>query len=72
MLGGLHIYGGFNISPYLAMRVFEAVDEINAKNLNRELSHLDDGECELCKGDAAKELRDDAAQPDQPGRQWTA
>jgi len=42
MVGGTHIYGGFNLSPYLALRVFEAVQEITAGNLNVSLSHVDD------------------------------
>ncbi len=72
MTGGIHLYGGFNISPYLALRVFEAVGEITLANLNRELSHLDDDQCGLCHPERAEESGHDAPQPDRPGRQWTA
>ena len=47
MVGGTHLYGGFNLSPYLALRVFEAVKEISAQNLNVSLSHVDDDNCEI-------------------------
>ena len=49
MVGGTHIYGGFNLSPYLALRVFEAVKEITSQNLNVSLSHVDDDNCEICQ-----------------------
>ena len=49
MVGGTHIYGGFNLSPYLALRVFEAVKEIQSQNLDVSLSHVDDDNCEICQ-----------------------
>src|SRR5215470_17800167 len=49
MVGGTHIYGGFNISPYLAHRVFEAVKEITTQNLDASLSHVDDDNCAICQ-----------------------
>ncbi len=72
MVGGTHIYGGFNISPYLALRVFEAVNEITSQNLDSTLSHVDDDNCPICRGVQAKEKGHDAAQPDRPGREWAA
>lgn len=75
MVGGTHIYGGFNLSPYLALRVFEAVKEITSENLNVSLSHVDDDNCEICrqaKAKSDKEMGNDAAQPGRPGREWAA
>ena len=82
MVGGPHIYGGFNLSPYLALRVFEAVKEITTQNVDISLSHVDDDNCEICRQaqakpkpfDAAqdKETGNDAAQPGRPGREWAA
>ena len=80
MVGGTHIYGGFNLSPYLALRVFEAVKEITTGNLNVSLSHVDDDNCEICQKAKAKsfdvaqdkEQGNDAAQPGRPGREWAA
>jgi hypothetical protein len=72
MVGGTHIYGGFNLSPYLALRVFEAVREITSQNLDVSLSHVDDDNCEICRGSKAKEAGHDAAQPGRPGREWAA
>ena len=76
-MGGsdLHIYGGFNLSPYLAMRMFEVVDEISSRNVDPTLSHIDDDQCEVCRRaaqESRKEPADDAAQPDRSGREWTA
>jgi len=73
MVGGTHLYGGFNLSPYLALRVFEAVKEISTQNLNVSLSHVDDDNCEICRSAKAKEQeKNDAAQPGRPGREWAA
>ncbi len=72
MIAGTHIYGGFRISPYLAMRVFEAVDEINAKNNDPALSHTSDDDCPLCISTREKEATHDAAEPGGPRHQWTA
>ena len=76
MVGGTHIYGGFNISPYLALRVFEAVKEITAQNLDVSLSHVDDDNCAICRQNQAasqgKEAGHDAAQPGRSGREWAA
>ena len=80
MVGGTHIYGGFNLSPYLALRVFEAVKEITAQNLDVSLSHVDDDNCEICRSAKAKsfdsaqdkEAGNDAAQPGREGREWAA
>ena len=86
MVGGTHIYGGFNLSPYLALKVFDAVKEITSENLNVSLSHVDDDNCEICRGaqaksldkaqgktiDKAQETGNDAAQPGRPGREWAA
>ncbi len=72
MVGGLHVYGGFRLAPDLAARVFEAVGEIVAQAVNRELSHLDDGDCPLCRNSFAKEAEHDAVGLDGPRRQWTA
>jgi hypothetical protein len=72
MVGGTHIYGGFNLSPYLALRVFEAVKEITSQNLDVSLSHVDDDNCEICRNAKAKEAGHDAAQPGRPGREWAA
>ena len=75
-MGGsdLHIYGGFSLSPYLAMRVFEVVGEIASQNVDSTLSHVDDDNCEVCRKAVAKEMEaaDYAAQPDQQVREWTA
>jgi hypothetical protein len=78
MVGGTHIYGGFNLSPYLALRVFEAVKEIQSQNLDVSLSHVDDDNCEICQQARAKtfekpqESTNDAAQPGRQGREWAA
>ena len=75
MVGGTHIYGGFNLSPYLALRVFEAVKEITTQNVDISLSHVDDDNCEICRSAQAKakqESGNDAAQPGRPGREWAA
>jgi len=73
MVGGTHLYGGFTLSPYLAQRVFEAVKEITAQNLDVSLSHVDDDNCEICrKANAIEEKGNDAAQPGRPGREWAA
>ena len=50
----LHIYGGFTLSPYLAMKVFEVVGEIAAQNVDPTLSHTDDDNCEICKKASAQ------------------
>jgi len=78
-MGGsdLHIYGGFNLSPYLAMRVFEVVGEIASRNLDVSLSHVDDDDCEICRkaagaAEAPKEDVRDAAGSDFPRGGWTA
>jgi hypothetical protein len=72
----LHIYGGFNLSPYLAMRVFEVVGEIASQNLDISLSHVDDDDCEICRKAAAapaqKEEGPHAALPDFPRGGWAA
>jgi hypothetical protein len=68
----LHIYGGFNISPYLALRVFEVFDQITAENVDPTLSHTDDDDCPTCKAAAEKESRNDAPGADRPGRQRVA
>lgn len=72
MVGGTHLYGGFNLSPYLALRVFEAVREITTQNLDISLSHVDDDNCEICRQTKAKEAAHDAAQPGRAGREWAA
>lgn len=72
MFGDLHVYGGFRISPELAARVFEAVGEIEAQAVNRELSHIDDDGCPLCRSHSTKETGHDAAGTDHPGHRWTA
>ncbi len=71
MVGGIHLYGGFRLSPYLATRVFEAVHEITEQSVNHELSHVDDS-CELCRSAGMKEAANDAAGADRPGHQWEA
>jgi len=72
MVGGTHLYGGFNLSPYLALKVFEAVKELTSQNLDVSLSHVDDDNCEICRKTQAKETRNDAAQPGRSGREWAA
>jgi len=72
MVGGPHFYGGFNLSPYLALRMFDAVKEITSQNLNVSLSHVDDDNCEVCRQTKAKEQPNDAAQPGRSGREWAA
>ena len=86
MVGGTHIYGGFNLSPYLALKVFDAVKEITSGNLKLSLSQVDDDNCEICRDAQAKSLDkaqdksfekaqetgNDAAQPGRPGREWAA
>lgn len=80
MVGGTHIYGGFNLSPYLALKVFEAVKEITTQNLDSSLSHVDDDNCAICRQIQAKaeaqarekETIHDAAQPGRAGREWAA
>ena len=80
MVGGTHIYGGFNLSPYLALRVFEVVKEIQTQSLDVSLSHVDDDNCEICRNAKAKsfdtaqdkDASHDAAQPGRPGREWAA
>ena len=73
----LHIYGGFNLSPYLAMRMFEIVDEISSQQTDLSLSHVDDDQCEVCRKAAAqseqpKEVGGDALEPDRADAGWTA
>ncbi len=72
MVGGPHFYGGFNLSPFLALRMFDAVKEITSQNLNVSLSHVDDDNCEVCRATKAKEVSNDAAQPGRSGREWAA
>ena len=72
MVGGTHLYGGFNLSPYLALKVFEAVKELTAQNLDISLSHVDDDNCEICRKTKAQEAGHDAAQPGRSGREWAA
>jgi hypothetical protein len=68
MLSDLHIYGGFHISPSLALRVFEVVGEIVERNVDRSLSHLDDDRCEVCRGaSAAGEGAEDGSGADRAG-----
>lgn len=69
MVGGIHVYGGFHITSRLAARVLEAVNEITARDVDAELSHVDDGTCGLCR---SQEAGDDASQPGGAGRRWTA
>jgi len=75
-MGGsdLHIYGGFSLSPYLAMRVFQIVGEMESQGVDTTLSHVDDDKCEVCRKAALqeKETADDAAQAGRAGRGWTA
>ena len=73
MLGSSHLFGGFSISPTLARRMFEVVEEMHARELNLALSHVDDDNCEICrKTREQQEKTNDAAQPDRPGRPGTA
>ena len=75
MVGGTHLYGGFNLSPYLALKVFEAVKELTSQNLDVSLSHVDDDNCEICrqtKMKSDKETGHDAAPPGRSGREWAA
>jgi len=72
MVTGPHIYGGFNISPYLALKVFEAVQELTAQNLDISLSHVDDDNCDVCKQMKAREAARDASEPGRAGREWAA
>ena len=72
MVGGTHLYGGFNISPYLALKVFDAVKDITTQNTNLNLSHVDDDNCEICRKVKAEEAKNDAAQPGRSGREWAA
>ena len=54
-MGGsdFHLYGGFTLSPYLAMKVFEVVGEIASQNVDPTLSHVDDDNCDVCRKAAA-------------------
>jgi hypothetical protein len=88
MVSGPHLYGGFNLSPYLALKVFEAVKELTTQSLDVSLSHVDDDNCEICRqtkdkspgisrdksldGARDKETGNDAAQPGRSGREWAA
>jgi len=84
MVGAPQFYGGFNLSPFLAMRMFDAVKEITTQNLDVTLSHVDDDNCEICQKIKAesqaksfdiaqdKEAGHDAAQPGRTGREWAA
>jgi hypothetical protein len=72
MVGGTHLYGGFNLSPYLALKVFEAVRELTSQNLDNSLSHVDDDNCEICRRTQTKESGHDAAEPGRSGREWAA
>ncbi|HLY73304.1 MAG TPA: hypothetical protein VKU80_04230 [Planctomycetota bacterium] len=72
MVGGTHLYGGFNLSPYLALKVFEAVRELTSQNLDSSLSHVDDDNCEICRRTQPKESEHDAAEPGRSGREWAA
>lgn len=72
MLGSSHLFGGFSISPSLARRMFEVVEEMHARELNLSLSHVDDDHCEICRKVQEQEEPHDAAQPDRPGRGRTA
>ena len=75
MIGPSHLFGGFSLSPSLARRVFEAVSELQTQSVRVELSHVDDDNCEICRG-AAEKTREaenhDAPGSDRPGRRWTA
>jgi hypothetical protein len=48
------------------------VGEIEAQAVNRELSHMDDDGCPLCRSHSPKETGHDAAGTDHPGHRWTA
>ena len=49
MEDGVRLFGGFQLSPRLAQRVFDAVGEIQLENIDPELSHLSDDQCTLCR-----------------------
>jgi len=73
VIGPSQLFGGFNISPSLARRMFDVVAEIHSQNLNLSLSHVDDDNCDVCKSVRAKEENaHDAPAPDRPGREWAA
>ena len=75
MIESSHLFGGFSLSPSLARRVFEAIAELQAQNVDSSLSHVDDDNCDICRRareQAAKEVPDAASGPDRPGRGWTA
>lgn len=75
MIESSHLFGGFSISPSLARRVFEAMAEMQAQNVDASLSHVDDDNCDVCRRareQAAKESTDATTGPDRPGHRWTA
>jgi hypothetical protein len=72
MVGGIHVYGGFHLTPRLAARVWDAVREITQQQVDPVLSHVDDESCGLCRAARTREAGDDASEPGRAGRQWTA
>jgi len=47
----LHVYGGFRLSPWIALKVREAVTEITRETFGRDLSHRGE-DCPLCGEEA--------------------
>ncbi len=68
MLGSSHLFGGFSISPGLARRMFEVVEELHARELNLALSHVDDDRCEICRKAKEQEAGHDEPGTDRPDR----
>lgn len=64
------LLGGFSISPRLARRMITVVDEIRLENIDRELSHISDEECVLCR--RARREGKDAAEPGRTGHSGAA
>ena len=64
MQEGTQVLGGFRLSPRLAMRVIQAVDEIQLGNIDLELSHISDDSCGLCRAAKVRGASHDAPETD--------
>ena len=61
---GTRLLGGFKLSPRLALKVIQAVDEIQLGNIDPELSHISDDSCSLCRAAKARRASHDAPEAD--------
>ena len=65
---GMEFHGGFRVTPSLASRVMEAVDEVTRRTFRSDLSHVDGDDCTICREARAKETGHDAADGGGEGR----